>query len=180
MITGRRGLPEGAPGSSLYHCPCTWISWSRLSLEREAAASSSSPHHHLIITSSSPHSHLIITSSPPHHDLIITSSSPHHHLLITSLERPRALLERPGALRETSGRAESYPSSTPTPVIAESYPSSTLTLVSIPTWPRQYEGRTRIFPRKETHMGGHARASTEEKHVLSPIRGPTAVSVVHR
>ena len=29
-------------------------------------------------------------------------------------------------------------------------------------------------------MGGHARASTEEKHVLSPIRGPTAVSVVHR
>ena len=29
-------------------------------------------------------------------------------------------------------------------------------------------------------MGGHARASTEEKHILSPIKGPTAVSVVHR
>ena len=29
-------------------------------------------------------------------------------------------------------------------------------------------------------MGGHARASTGEKHVLSPVKGPTAVSVVHR
>ena len=29
-------------------------------------------------------------------------------------------------------------------------------------------------------MGGHARASTGEEHVLSPVRGPTAVSVVHR
>ena len=80
-------------------------------------------------------------------------------------ERPGALPGRPGALRETSGRAESYPSSAPTPV-------------SIPTWPRQYGGETRIYPCKGAHMGGHARASIGEKYVWSPVKGPTPASVI--
>jgi hypothetical protein len=52
----------------------------------EKTATSSSLHHHFIITSSSSlHHHFIITSSSLHHHFIITSSSlHHHHFIITS------------------------------------------------------------------------------------------------
>ena len=60
------------------------------------------------------------------------------------------------------------------------YPSSTPTPVRIPTWPRQYEGKTSIFPYKGTHMGGHAHDSMKEKHVNSHVKGPSAVSKVYR